>query len=366
MWMTTGEGTDSLRYRTAVQSGDEVTAWHVAEIEDRGRGVRHSRLAGLLPATAIEYEVFAGETSAGVHEFQTAPAVGSADPVRVLLFGDSGWGSEEQVQLSRRMERLDWDLSIHVGDIAYYDGSEVDFTERHFKVYRRMLAEVPLFPSVGNHDVRADDGASYDRAFDWPNVTSGARWYSFHWGTVLFVVLDTSSRTDEVAGLWSGRGPQFAWLENTLRAANEDPSVDWIVVYGHHPPYSHAVGISGHGQNRDLRRSLTPLFERYGVDLMAAGHDHHYERLHAIRDGRPVPDGCGPVYVVQGAGGASRYARDVASSEFLAYGSRDFSFTELIFDGDRIRGRTIGTDGEVMDAFSLRQYDGLEATDCGD
>jgi len=367
VWMTSAESADSVRYRKVEPAaGDEKTAWRRADIEDRGRGVWRARLRDLPAASAIEYEVFAGSASAGVDSFHTAPDSRPAEPVRVLLFGDSGWGSEEQVQLARQMERMPWDLSIHVGDIAYYDGSEVDFTERHFKVYRRMLAEVPFFPSVGNHDVRADGGASYDRAFDWPEAEPGERYYAFRWGSIQFVALDTSSDTPDVDDLWVGKGRQFAWLESTLRTASRDTTVDWIVVFGHHPPYSHAVGISGHGPNRDLRVSLPPLFERYGVDLVASGHDHHYERFRSIREGRPVPDGCGPVYVIQGAGGASRYARDVASSQFSAAASRAFSFTELVFAGDRIRGRTIGTEGGVIDAFTLRPYDGPEASGCDD
>ncbi|MCL7984452.1 MAG: metallophosphoesterase [marine benthic group bacterium] len=372
VWMT-GEGSrDSFRYRTVDSTGEGAQSrgdsirWRSVAIEDRGRGVRAARVAGLPAGAAIEYEVLTEGISSGIHSFRTAPIPGPAGSVRVLLFGDSGWGSEGQIELAGRMERLESDLSIHVGDIAYNDGSETDFTERHFRVYRRMLAGQPFFPSVGNHDVRADAGASYDRAFDWPGRDAGRRYYAFRWGTVLFLALDTSSKTADVEGLWAGTGPQFDWLEGQLRAASVDSTVEWTIVFGHHPPYSHAVGISGHGQNRDLRRNLTPLFDRYGVDLVASGHDHHYERLRPVREGRPVPDGCGPVYIVQGAGGASRYARHVDSSQFTAFASRAYSFTELTVEGDRLRGRTIGTDGDVIDQFLIRPYAGPDTSGCGD
>ncbi len=372
VWMTREGSPDSLRYRTVdsmaagSESSSDSTRWRWAAIEDRGRGARAARLTGLPAEAVVEYEVLAEGVSSGVHAFRSAPSPGFAGPVRVLLFGDSGWGSEGQIDLARRMERMEWDLSIHVGDIAYNDGSETDFTERHFRVYRRMFAGVPFFPSVGNHDVRADAGDSYDRAFDWPGRDTGRRYYAFRWGAVLFLALDTSSRTADVDGLWAGTGPQFTWLEEQLQKASADSTVEWTIVFGHHPPYSHAVGIKGHGQNRSLRRNLTPLFDRYGVDLVASGHDHHYERFLAVRDGRLVPDGCGPIYMVQGAGGASRYARHVDSSQFTAFASRAYSFTELTFEGDRLRGRTIGTDGAVIDQFTIRPYAGPEAAGCGD
>ena len=97
-----------------------------------------------------------------------------ADTIRVLAFGDSGWGSASQVRLARSMASEPWDLAVHVGDIAYHGGSEIDYTERHFAIYRELLARVPFFPSIGNHDVIENGGASYDRAFVWPAPTPGA------------------------------------------------------------------------------------------------------------------------------------------------------------------------------------------------
>lgn len=363
LWMREATpGGDTAWFRLA---GPDSSAWRAAPPSERGRGVREARLPGLPPGRAVEYSVEAGGDRFGPWTFETAPTAGSGDSVRVLLLGDSGWGSEAQVALAREMERLEWDLAIHVGDIAYNEGSEEEFTERHFRVYRELLARVPLFPAIGNHDVRADGGRSYDLAFDWPAPEPGVRWYSFRWGSTLFVALDSSSDTDAVRDLSRGEGPQYEWLARTLERAQADSAVAWTIVYLHHPPYSHAVGISGHGQQFGLRRALVPLFERYGVDLVAAGHDHHYERSLPLRDNRVVAPGCGTVYVVQGAGGASRYARDVATSPLQAARSRDHSFTRLVVYPDRIEGRTLRADGSELDAFTLRPWSGVGAPGCG-
>jgi hypothetical protein len=310
----------------------------------------------------VEYVVSAGGTRAGPSQFRTAPSEGTAgEDVRVLLFGDSGWGGPQQIDLARQMRRDDWDLSIHVGDIAYNDGSEEEFTERHFRVYAPTFASTPFYPSVGNHDVRADGGRSYDGAFLWPEPFTGARYFSFRWGRIQFLSIDTSSKTDDVEDLRNGTGRQLEWLEGVLREASADSTVDWIITFQHHPLYSHAIGISGHELDRDLRAVLLPLYERYGVDLVTAGHDHHYERSWPVRENRRVPDGCGPVHVLSGGGGASRYARDITNTSLLATAQRLYQYVELIVGPDRIQGRVVDRGGQVVDEFSVRRYDGTSA-----
>jgi len=355
LWMSQPGSADTAWYRIP----ESDSAWTRTAVAEHRYGARRADFASLPAASTVEYVVSAGGTRAGPSLFRTAPPAGTADEdVRVLLFGDSGWGGPQQIDLARQMKRDDWDLSIHVGDIAYNDGSEEEFTERHFWVYAPTFASTPFYPSVGNHDIRADGGRSYDGAFLWPEPFPGARYFSFRWGRIQFLSIDTSSKTDDVKGLRNGTGRQMEWLEGVLREAAADSTVDWIITFQHHPLYSHAIGISGHEQDRDLRAVLLPLYERYGVDLVTAGHDHHYERTWPVRDGRRVDDGCGPVHVLSGGGGASRYARDITNTMLLATAQRVYQYVELTVGADRIRGRTIDRDGQVVDEFGVRRYDG--------
>lgn len=87
------------------------------------------------------------------------------------------------------------------------------------------------------------------------------RWYSWRSGPALVVVLD-STRPDDPE--------QLDWLERTLASTD----ATWRIVALHHPPYS-----SGwHGSATDVREAFQPIFERYGVQLVLAGHDHDYQR----------------------------------------------------------------------------------------
>ncbi len=126
----------------------------------------------------------------------------------------------------------------------------------------------------------------------------------------------------------------------------------------HHPPYSYAVGLSGHGSDVDLEREISPLFDEYGVDLVLSGHDHHYERTRPLHDDEIALPGCGPVYIVTGGGGASRFARGVGRSPIQAWSSLEHHFVELRITDEEIRGTAIDERGRSLDQFIVFPYEG--------
>lgn len=95
------------------------------------------------------------------------------------------------------------------------------------------------------------------------------------------------------------------------------------------------------GADLGIREQWLPLFDRYGVDLVVAGHEHHYERSHAVRGAAhtnmspsgedlltPVPRSVGDtvvdmslgtVHMILGGGGHSS-ATPVSSFDDQAHG----------------------------------------------
>ncbi len=154
-----------------------------------------------------------------------------------------------------------------------------------------------------------------------PRLTRGL-WYAFTAGSVRVISL----ANDDVCYQDSGdsyvrgysAGAQKAWLEKELAATRANRDIDWIVVC------MHQVAIStcerGNGADLGIREEWAPLFDRYGVDLVVCGHEHHYERSHPIRGHEanatltPVPAATDPavidtsggtVHMVIGGGGTS-------------------------------------------------------------
>jgi acid phosphatase type 7 len=219
---------------------------------------------------------------------RTAPPADGPQPVRFLAFGDSGGGGSDQYALLQQMYTVPYDLMIHTGDVAYDNGTIQQYEDNVFGVYADLFRNIPFFPSSGNHDYRTLSGAPFRDVFNLPG-DNGEKWYSYDWGRVHFVALDTEAdyRT------------QAAWLDEDLARS----TAPWKIVYMHRPPYS----SGSHGSDTALRKALEPVLARHQVQLVLAGHDHNYERI--------LPQK-GTHYVVTGGGGIG--TRAVGSSSFTA------------------------------------------------
>jgi acid phosphatase type 7 len=80
----------------------------------------------------------------------------------------------------------------------------------------------------------------------------------------------------------------------------------WKLVFIHRSVY-HNRPSDG---DEDLRDAFTPLFERYHVDVVFAGHDHVYARSYPLTGGVWTDEtGNGPVYITTGRSGKKTFVR---------------------------------------------------------
>ena len=121
----------------------------------------------------------------------------------------------------------------------------------------------------------------------------------------------------------------------------------------HHPVYS----SGSHGNTNWLHAVVVPLLEAGGVDLVLAGHDHHYERSYEITDGEiTAGDPLALTYIVAGAGGAG--VRPAPGDWWTdAVIDTVHTYLRLDIDGCVATGVAIDENGNEVDEFTL---DGCE------
>ena len=124
---------------------------------------------------------------------------------------------------------------------------------------------MPLFPTPGNHEYVTNQGQPYLDNFYLPanNPEGTERYYSFDWGPVHFVSLDSNCAIGLASPDRCTLAAQKSWVAQDL-AATQRP---WKVAFFHHPPWSSGE----HGSQLTMRREFGPLFEQYGVDLVLTG-----------------------------------------------------------------------------------------------
>jgi predicted phosphodiesterase len=271
---------------------------------------------------------------------------------RILVWGDSGRGNAAQYSLVPTMEAADPDLMIHVGDLIQTDGAASRFDPFYFVPYRNLLRHTPVWPVLGNHDVLTADGQPFLDAFLLPrNSPAGdERSYSFNWGQVHLLAIDTNRPFD----------PAFlAWVADDLAST----TTTWKLAYMHHPMYS--CGL--HGSSRSVRDLLAPIFEAHGVDLVFSGHDHDFQRSHPMRAGVPVDTAQAPHFTAPGGiiyigtGGGSTVRSTSSVCEFTAFAVSRTHCTVLDIDGAFLRLRALGTDGSAIHEISIDKSAGGEA-----
>jgi 3',5'-cyclic AMP phosphodiesterase CpdA len=264
-------------FETAAEAAAEVRAGDV-RVATRGRH-HEAVLRGLPAGGRAKYRVTVDGADAGGGE------VVLPDPKRALTFvvyGDTRNGGPVAAELTALAQKQSPDLILYTGDIVP-DGARDDAWAGFFADEHALLADVPLYPTLGNHEIFRDPAAvHFRRFFALPDDGRDKLYYHFRFGPAEFIVLDGNAPS----------AAQTAWLGATLAAAERD-RVAHVFVLVHQPPLS----LGDHcGAALDEVDWLT-LFEQHHVRAVFAGHDHAYERMERR----------GIRYFVSGGGGAPVY-----------------------------------------------------------
>jgi len=175
---------------------------------------------------------------------------------------------------------------------------------------------------LGNHDT------PNERFYKLFNM-NGQQYYTYKKSNVRFFALDSNYMTPQ----------QLSWLEKELQNSGSD----WKICYFHHPLYSSGAA---HGSSTELRLLLEPLFVKYGVQVVFAGHEHLYERVKPQK---------GIYYFTEGGSGQLRKG-NLRKTDLTAAGyDQDRSFMLVEIAGDELYFQTISRTGLTVDSGVIRR-----------
>src|ERR1700730_8790504 len=257
-----------------------------------------------------------------------------SNSVRFAAIGDMGTGEKPEFETSDQMfqqrKNFPFDFVIALGDNLYGGHSPGDFEKKFASPYKALLdGGVKFYASLGNHD---DASERFYKPFN----MNGANYYSFKKGNVHFFALDSNYMDPK----------QLDWLQKQLHSAGND---EWKICFFHHPLYSSA---RKHGPATDLRLLLEPIFIKYGVNVVFAGHEHVYERI------RPQN---GIYYFTEGSSGQLR-SGGLDRSSITANGfDSDRAFMLIEIADQQMYFETVSRTGTVVDSGVIQRQQSSEA-----
>ena len=313
-------------------------------------------VADLKPDTAYPYEVILSGKTIGQGTVRTWAEQDSK--LAFFVLGDYGTGTRTEYGIANAM----WEelqrrnnsgnpvrFVLTVGDNIYGDinnfffgikntgAEDRDWARKFFEPYQQILARVPFFPTLGNHDGnetenRADLPAYLDNFF-FPG-DKPARWYEFSYGGVAdFFGLDSTMNTESgppSAQYLAGR-PEFRWMQEVIPAAK----APWKIPYFHHPPFN--AGPRHAASYRELQHWIE-LFGNSGVKVAFQGHEHNFQISEANHLSRGIR------FVVSGAGGELRtpdVTRKMAKANIAAFSAQN-EFLVVEIEGKTMRITPLG------------------------
>jgi predicted phosphodiesterase len=220
------------------------------------------------------YKLMYGETThSAVYTLQTVDP--QAIQTNWLVLNDIHDRPHSFGELIRHNGDAPYDFVFLNGDMFDYQTDEQQLIDHLIHPCTETFARKKPFLFIrGNHETRGKFARQLKDYFTNP----GGQYFSIKTGPVFAVALDTGEDKPDTEPVYAGivdfdqyRMQQAIWLEKQLQL-KEARKARFRVVMMHIPPF-----YSGdwHG-TLHCRKLFSPLFDRYRVDLVIAGHTHKH------------------------------------------------------------------------------------------
>ena len=177
---------------------------------------------------------------------------------------------------------------LMVGDLTYANaaGASMSVVDQHFNdMMNSWAGSAAYIPAWGNHEydvAGSDDLRNYKGRLMMPNAQTspgspsisccGNDWGWFDAGPVRFIAYPEP---------WTGALADWQSKANTLmNQAQNDPSVKYVITYGHRPAYSTGYH-PGEAQLANILDGFGNAYSKYVLNVN--GHSHDYERFQPIQ-----------------------------------------------------------------------------------
>jgi hypothetical protein len=228
------------------------------------------------------------------------------------------WGSARNDNWKRTVKLMidnKVDLALGLGDYAY--GGIQKFQP---VVDELKKAGILMKGAKGDHDSN-----SYAELFGQPSMT-----FAFDAGPARIILVNPVKSPSSNA----------EYLERELNATRQL----WKIVLTTTPLYT---SPSNHDADKDQRRALQPLFDKYAVDLVMWGDNHNYERI-------KLPNKT-TVFIQSGTGGESHYNFKRQIAESVYQNDKDFGITKITMNNNTLTGQFISYAGKILDNFKINK-----------
>lgn len=229
--------------------------------------------------------------------------------------------------------------------------------------------------NIGNHETdKSGKLSAFVNEYEPYPPSTTVQYYSFNYqresgGPKIHVLVMATEQC------WSVSCPQYKFVDNDLKVASQDSTIQWIIVDYHKVMYisPNACSSSSCVGSSSLRAAYNPLFDKYGVDIVLQGHVHNYERSKLIKYSggstptivqssttsynKPSLRAPGEIFATVGIGGVNFHSFSGKSS-FVAFqrsNSDGFGILDLLVtnDGKTLIGKYIPNGGSVRDQFTI-------------
>jgi predicted MPP superfamily phosphohydrolase len=255
------------------------------------------------------------------------------DSLKFAIIGDSGTGSKSQYTIAEKLvasrTKFPFQFVLMMGDNLYIGSDARDFEKAFEQPYKTLLdSGIKFYAALGNHD---NPNERFYKSFN----MNGQRFYTFKPKPNIRVFALDSNYMDK---------PQLEWFEKELAASGSD----WKICFFHHPIYSSG---GTHGSDTQLRTQLEPLFLKYGVDAVFAGHEHFYERIKPQKG----------IYYFTSGGAAKLREGDVQATDLTAKKfDTGYHFMLLEIVKDTLNFQVISDQGKTVDSGALPRFSDQE------